>query len=852
MQMIDEIRINEAFAKHIRSIPDKPYDTKEDSTPIIRKSLMDTEDFLSKFRNHVNGSTQVLPANCRYFQQLTPERVVVIIEEPPAYRTISASFLLDEEIDLLKRQGKIEEWNIDTEYYSNVKNAPFRFTLAFPYVIFILVIENRQSFRVLSGEVFLRNSRMTSINDYLLKIPLMNISSDQKICFGDNIRVTHENTQKSVENAIMTFWSASFNTDYKYNYTAYKDTPGVNTHIGWHALSKIDPMFIYQVKWIPYNNIRSILDETYLRYRREGFNMTFTGLAKIFTQPAECEDNREDKSKLYSDVLNGIYINDETLVHVGDIFMLGKKKVMVNSFMGNIAGRVTHLRCDLENGKRIIIKLSPRLLNVIERSIHLQRYETSVTLPNGEVLKEGNIVEVKINDESLFYRVKIMRKAKDGTTELQMGNSFFILEYLKDIKIVDVSKLSLPGISINQDDIYLNNRSSDIFKCFGYWVKFKIHDVDPSSGRMKFIFEEVGGDNRLSLSIGDELISGNGREKLKNIKELTPLPTTFYHGREIFSQIGGGGALDTIYKDKHSIYGRSSCVTNRVSLTTIYEDVVSNDGTVFHMEGIYNNVTFHVGDKVVVADWADPIEVLKIKEIQAFVKDQDNDQIKFILTDKHNKITQVPYIFMDYSGRSGRECMVVDIGKIRKITPMLNGITPGTKIIATKGYISNFPKKDVNMIVGFIIDSNEPLVLCSNGCTLWFSDMMANFKRIPMSSHRWNKLNHVALDLSKISIQPGDVIKDIRTPRKYIVIRLPHQKTSRAMATGENTTIPISDSFRCRTILDCIPNPRMSKAEQDQKQSIPAFPDYNGNFYQTDLRGHNFYFLGDERSILNV
>jgi len=48
------------------------------------------------------------------------------------------------------------------------------------------------------------------------------------------------------------FWSTIFNPDYIYNYVAYQDVAGVCDYLTWEYYSHTDPMFIYNVDWIPY------------------------------------------------------------------------------------------------------------------------------------------------------------------------------------------------------------------------------------------------------------------------------------------------------------------------------------------------------------------------------------------------------------------------------------------------------------------------------------------------------------------------------------------------------------------------------------------------------------------------
>jgi len=72
---------------------------------------------------------------------------------------------------------------------------------------------------------------------------------------------------------------------------------------------------------------------------------------------------------------------------------------------------------------------------------------------------------------------------------------------------------------------------------------------------------------------------------------------------------------------------------------------------------------------------------------------------------------------------------IVYVGSIRKIDLNVKNLEYGTLIIAEKAWIQNFPKKDVNKIIGVISDTvtHPPLILCSNGLTIW-ADELDQFK----------------------------------------------------------------------------------------------------------------------------
>jgi hypothetical protein len=242
----------------------------------------------------------------------------------------------------------------------------------------------------------------------------------------------------------------------------------------------------------------------------------------------------------------------------------------------------------------------------------------------------------------------------------------------------------------------------------------------------------------------------------------------------------------------------------------------------FHIDGLDFDIDFEIGDKVVVANWEDPLSVLSVKTIRGFKQESDN--FDFILEDKNGKLSTQRFIDSGHNIYSG---------KIRKVTNKWEDLLVGTKIVANEAGITNFPKKDVNIIVAFVIDTGgEPLVLCSNGCTLWYSDVIENFKLIPMKSKSWEKLQHVPLDLSKIKFQAGDVVNglsDFKEPSGYILYDPAPSRSLKAvpmtvLATGDESYVYSVDKYFLNDIIfDGIPAPRVATTKIEDDDIVRGF-----------------------------
>jgi hypothetical protein len=281
----------------------------------------------------------------------------------------------------------------------------------------------------------------------------------------------------------------------------------------------------------------------------------------------------------------------------------------------------------------------------------------------------------------------------------------------------------------------------------------------------------------------------------------------------------------------------------------IVNQVINEDTFKIYINNAYTE--FKIGDKVVVADWSQPLDILNVKTITGFEDDKPRNKINFILQNKYGVESKVPYI-------DSRNSMILT-GKVRKITNEFSGVPAGSKIIAQNTGISCFPKKDANIIIGFLTDTgiDEPLVLCSNGCTLWFNYMMMNFEIIPSNTDAWNKMQHAPLDPRKIKIQPGDIVLGSGSYRNiygYLLYRDRLYRRLKCMLLEYPTRLEsyIVDSYiSSSVILDCIPNPRYTEKQRNELGYITGYPNFNGMIIPA-TQDNRCMYIDEQRSPTNV
>ena len=858
--LVQEVRINPNYTQYFYSQFDEG--KKEVGDPKIVKRTMFTNDYLRKLGSQAVIS--MLPPNCRFIERTGKGGYMVAIEEPPAMRTITVHKGFEGERHELQSQGKWKKYGLDG-YNCGVRDHSF--SLAFPYVIFLMVFD--QSLYLQEGMVFLRNQQLLGMSDYLLKAPLNNISSDQRICFGEHAnKGDRTSLNHVVQNVIMVFWSAIFNTDYTYNEAAYKKIGSVfGNMLAWNYYSNFNPMFIYDADWIRMK--RSFGDYISYTKSRDHVGGTYNGMnyKDVTNTIFMPEDTGMDikitprgrrKARLFYDIANGINIGQYYL-HQGDPFQYKNGDIAyIDSFVGfQDGGQIKLIRVD-KNGKKILMKLTTKLKNYIAASNKSLRYASEVVLPiNNIKVKNEDILIIKDKVGEFYGKIDFIRQGRDGSTEIKIGSDYYLADQI-DATLFDMKEPEIDGVKLEKGKQYLIISDQRGPSVLSNGSISKYEGVSVRSGtniRFDFIddqFRKMIGSNKRSL----ELRKPQKVPRIYDVDQVRAFDGIFRMGRGIHCMTSG----DMTRKMQSAAWelpdGNGVAYHNSLRLDRPKADamkkLVKDDR--FFLPGVHYDIDFSIGDKVIAVDWSNPANMLKIKEIAGFsfvdtsIKRPD---LYFILSDREGNLSKQRYL-MGYQS-------VCKIGSVRKITNTFNGVSAGTKIISDTAGVHGFPKKDVNIIIGFITDTGggDPLVLCSNCQTLWFSDMMKNFKRVTMKSQKWKTLNHAPIDLSKIKPQAGDIINgtsNYKSNDGYLMCYTDTYKNVRAgmlqYYTGYPEAYGMDRQFSKEYIYDCIPNPRLSPSQIKDCGEIAGFSNFHGLFFTSPKSGTRF--INEPGRIVNV
>jgi hypothetical protein len=873
-----DIRMNSSYislllAEQKDSVAKKDH---KEALPTKRIKTLPTMDYLRKYSEMTLQSPKILPSGCRYVEPIGNGDYIYIIEQQPQFRTVAMALNFDlmySEIKskkLLKEYG-IEGWLSTELVQSSQLGYYYKLNLAFPYVIFLMYINKH--YQIQMGCSFLRVNPMIGLSDYLLKIPLSNISDNQSICFGSRLNNSTYNTAaEAIDATINIFWTSVFNADYIYNIKAYDNVAGISNFLEWQYLSRLDPMFIYRVDWIKHNkNIFEMIESTkqYMGGASKNSNpdTIYHDFISAFTSPVKIGEITTGKIRkkvepLYYDVSNGIYLNDILRAEVGDSFTneSKSKEYHIVSFIGVSGKDPQKVRLSYK-GKLFNYKLNNISKDYFGKRISAKKYLPSIKMRNGVVIKSDDIIKYtnKAGAE-LYRRVFYIREGLDGRAEVRLGNQYYIAANLpENAELFNQDKPNIYGLDlVKGSEYYYSGSASNNNK------NVMIHQVE----RCSYNGIDVGQENKLIF----QFISRDRAGRTLNIpmnnlgdtsRKLFP-PLAVKKGSECInpSMISVGRGIRRIslseggHEERKKVFktpsGYIHFANTRIETSNKSDirNLIINDEK-FQIDTHFGLLEHNIGDLVVVANWKDPLSVLNIRRIQGFkVEDKgDYTNLSFILMDKNGALSEEIFV----------SNQIVRIGYIRKIVTKFEELSSGTKIIATDGNISNFPKKDVNIVIGIIVDGPNPLVLCSNGCTLWYQDVMEKFKHIPMSSAVWKTKDHTPLDLRKIKFQAGDVVipsyADSSKDHGYLMIQTNGSKSLKYhplsyYSNGGLESYVADKSFQDECVLDCIPNPRIGKLKQDIDGFIPANPNFHGGF--VPVEGSAFLYVTDPRSLIDV
>lgn len=694
-----------------------------------RQNLLSVSDFYNRLMKSVSLKGVVLPRNCRYVDTIENGYKILVIEDPPAVRTVNVDMDFNAEEESFKITGRDKVVKFK-DLISSKK--PYRMTLSFPYVIYMLMFSNINCFYKM--KVFYRLSPISSPYDYLLLANLPNIGGSQIVCLG-NLQSKYDTIQDGSNAVIEAFWANSFNTDYITNYLKYgKDVPEFRDFVMWAYNTLTDPMFVFNVKYFQHE--RNIQKECIQFFKEASPQGTYDDarIQKIFTNLVSPSTKVID-GNLFSTRTGSIdscFIKNKA-ISIGDIITIKDKPYYINDIITDSnTGTVVHLSLEDENGKIEEIKVSDLPKDAYEIK---EPVIDKVKLADGSEVTVGDYIVIEYPFKKIRTIEKI-RLGRDGNIEVLLkgdNSDYYLLDKIGAKKLGDVTP-KVSGIEVNKNVNYILYRKSDeIFKYFAN-VKYDNFEISQDGivvvrfNENKEILSQSQTPRRWRVYDSSTCVTNEWvlikKEDAKPLDSRTlRIINKLYQckDKDIYTSDSGLLFDERKYAGKAHTYNSEEAIN----------DLLQVNGTKLFIPSYDSNIEFNVGDDIVVADWDNIYNMVTPRKIHSFVYDS---QCLFIVSLDPDTGVFLKSKYIDFKNN------MVYIGSIRRIDLNVKNLEYGTLITAANTGIQNFPKKDINKIIGVISDtiSHPPMVLCSNGLTIW-ADELDQFNLIRKGEKGYNQ-----------------------------------------------------------------------------------------------------------------
>lgn len=750
---IEEILINKEFTKYVMS--EYSGSTFEKTEPTIIKASINTNLFIKKFMKKFDRQSDLLPHNCRFFKEFPTGYKLYVIEEEPKVRTISFSDDVNSIIERHKQNGKYKEYNLDKIHITK----PHRFTLSFPYVIYLVYLSNKNE--PICTFVYFRLHPLTNLNNYLLKPCLSNIGDDYHVCLGFSGKYIDKNNPSTViRQVIDEFWFNNFNYDYDNHLHKYQDSvPELSDFFTWQYYTQQDPLFIYSTKWIPVTKNNdpnchvSLADIFQYESDYQSSTEQTSTFASLLTEIMRDEKSQET-SEIRSLEVDSVILDNKSLVSIGDELILDKKKYYVSSFMIDSYGKPT--KVNLEDEDRQILQVDLRKTEGAKRIFSALKEDVikQIKINKDTTVSVGDFVV--INSNSDIRLVEKIMKTRDGMLQMKIGRDFYLPSSFvsKNISKLDLKNFTFQGITLEPKKIYhfINESYSD--SIFRTYEEVEFIKALPVNGKLHFQFKRQ---DTTHLEIFHQDVSGY---KFINPSEVTT-PLIYRLHDELFVNEPNTNLPVSILRKRgigvSKLHDRGMGISDRKMIckynSTIakkyFTDFCNSKKKVIKIESFDHDLCYGITDEVIQIDWTNPSEMFVIKTIVGF-KTDDNGFYLVLSTDE-GQTTQLFPLIVYSTGK-------INCGSIRRVIRQIGDYEVGMKIKAVKTGISDFPVKDCNVIAAFVVDYlDEPLVLFSNYRTIWYSSLSPrNFKVINQKSKVGEKMK-VSPANPKIKVQDGDI-----------------------------------------------------------------------------------------------
>jgi hypothetical protein len=795
------------------------------SRPYKKVFSIPTNSFCNKLDKCLSSS-ELLPRNVRYY--ISSNRgTIVVLEEEPCIRSINVQSSFESEIENLRITGRLEEFGY-TDFLKD-DGQPYRFTLSFPYIVYIIQILPYPKSPSVKVSVFYRNAPLISLQDSLFKCNLLNVDSRNVCCMGSDFEIPKLADLNTKINIILdSFWNSTFNREIRDCYNSYEQNPHLSTFLHWQYYSSKDPMFIMSEELI---SADQTVASAIAAFDEDGGNKKLVDSYKSIVDILFDDHFAfNETSSLYS-VDQMPLTKDGIMLDSGEEIILHNEKVFIIDFLRDDKAFVK-IRVETQKGDVIDVNVTPAVIKSLTSQLRDKKYVQSITVKDQEV-KPGKIIKFSGSCEEYTTVVRKILKDRDGEFLTKCGRDFYLLENI-DFEVFDEDQIKVRGMKLEKGKKYIILGSRAEHLPFFYKTETptpKIYNgldgTDDDGDPVCLLF----GDS--TLIEFDEV-----NNYLIFAEEDIERPDVVRYGQRLLegcSRIKGSGLF------ARNIKSLTSQVINKLSNEIIARQELLIPSYDF-------DVKFSVGDRVVTPDWTRPETISQIRTITGFRSTTDLQSIDIITVGNQGQVPSATK-YLDFRNESQ-----VNVGSVRKISEEFGGIKAGFKMIPKSRGIQNFMKKDCYEVTGFITDTGNgiPLMLCSNLCTIWCTKQdLEKFDFFEPSSSKFKRLEVSQPALNSISFQPGDLIFSNRArtrccdERVLMLLNKP----------GFGQTIPLlkpSNTNVCKCYRDVlnpiffygIPSPRIKMdpkafTESGEFDRVTPFPGFHNTIFDISEKYHS-------------
>jgi len=751
----------------------------EDSETEIatRPGVIALSDFRRNFllKNTINQNI-IYPKGCRFIRKTGDSQITLVFEEEPMIRKILCESnlyqfnVLDykKESKLVKNiraTNQIEYLNIDVEDHLSSMHY---FTLAFPYVVYIIILnevktnKSEPTYVFEQINVFFKFSPIESFYDKLMLPNLGNVFVPEcKICMCKNKE--QQNLSDVCYTTINKFWQSRFNDDLNRALEKYHNSDSeIKNYFEWEYRTKENPSFILNAKLIETEfKLGNIINPSDQRLGFKDDYQIFSEMKNIVSLGSQYgTENAEIKSilKMSSLTIGGHRIE------VGDCIYLKEKRYYVNSIYATkqIEGDIRFIIESEKSDKKYNVKLTEKFVMYLINQLK-KRNEFNQLEHNGYIIKKDDILNIK----GMFYgKVEKIKRTKDDKIEIRINSHNFLYETVKDdIEIFDQYNFTVGDIKLDQNKIYGIFKKTDnlITPYKSNYTNENIYTfkyADPYEGKINLRFEDL--EEEYKNIYADQIYKYLILEQ-KDIKYKAEV--------NILAHLDYIAKIELLEMNEYIIKTSEFESFVRNPSNNCYPDLNFTIGS--FIDNIYNkeegkvkikrygesDVEFNIGESIIFVndfygdkrphlfgEHGKDIHELKFKKYEITGFSYNDLFFYFDVVDEDRINHHIPYIKID----KGRNIVNNYLG-IRKVIYEYDDFKIGDKIQCNVARVAGFPKKDINRIEAIIpISNGDPLILCSNFCTIKGGELFSNFVK------KDKPISDIPIGLFKM--QPGDLV----------------------------------------------------------------------------------------------